>query len=84
MPPKLAPVTQLYDANNRDVPARLRQLADTIEALPGTVQCGVVTYGDDGLAVYAFGAFAQVPASELHLMLGAAQTQLEMALIKHG
>lgn len=52
--------------------------------MPGTVQCGVVTYGDDGLEIYAFGAFAQVPASELHLMLGAAQTQLEMALINHG
>lgn len=73
---KLAAVTPLYDETLLDVPGKLRRLADDIDALPITVQVALVTFGDDGLKVYAFGA---TTAADAHLMFGAPQHQLQEA-----
>lgn len=76
----LAQVLPIRDTTAHDVPAMLRQLADTIDALPYTVQCTVLTAGPHGVAIYGFGG---VNGADAHLMCGCAMQKLQEA-VNHG
>lgn len=79
----LAEVPKLYDSTLLDVPAKLRVLADNIEAgkygPPGTC---VVALMADRLELFAWGPESMWPSA--HVVLCAAARQLEQPLLDHG
>lgn len=81
--PHLAEVVTLYDSNIRDVPATLRNIADSIEAGEyGHVGCaGLVILGD---TMEVFGMGSDSPAPSVGLLLHSGFMRLSMALEEHG
>lgn len=79
----LAEVVPIYESSLLDVPAKLRKLADDLDAgTYGVPGCCAVALLADNLIVFGFGPDSGGPS--VHILLSAACRTLEQGILDHG